>query len=169
MSCDGAPSSLQVSVLMRKHSKIWVFQQDICKNIPLLGLLRNIHWGKEKGEMNTKEQKVSLHWFILQFTFSGTELSIFHIKWCIYYYLFSRHSTIYTKKFFLQRTLSPRICLRGWVLANPHFFEFPSQLCALNIMWVPQLLFHRHVRGLQMLNMYVRHKNGLRLTTCTPR
>lgn len=75
---------------------------------------------------------------------------IIHLPHKMMYLLLSIFQTSHNiyQEVFLQRTLSPRICLRGWVLANPYFFEFLSQLCALNIMWVPQLLFHRHVQGL---------------------
>lgn len=162
MSCDDAPSTLHPSILMRKHSKVWVFQQDICKNIPLLGLLRNNQERKRRNEHQRTESLFALiysplhvlrHWIThLPHKMMYLLLSIFQTSQHIY------------QELFLQRTLSPRIHPRGWVPANPHFSAFPSQLWALNIMWVSQLLFHSHVQGLQMLNMYVSYKK----TTWTP-
>lgn len=85
---------------------------------PFAGTAEEHSLGKEKGEMNAKEQKVSLHWFILQFTFLGTELSMFRMNWCIYYYLFSRHPAIYKKCSFTENS-QPKDMSKGLGISKP--------------------------------------------------
>lgn len=95
---------------------------------------------------------------------------IIHLPHEMMYLLLSTFQTshnIYLKLFFTENS-QPKDVSKGLGTSKPTLPAFPSQLWALNVMWVSQFLFQRHVQGLQMLNMYVTHKNGLRLTPCTP-